>query len=95
MKNKSLNIFGKLFMEQDTRGNWGVSAGRIAFWLVFLPALWIWLQNINIAAGAPLKDISANHYYMLCIMSAYNFGKKVKDAIVQHLASKGQSGMVV
>ena len=81
-KGKTIQLFGSLFMEKDNTGKWKVSLGRVSFWLVFAPALYIWISGRGILNdGMAVTDISPNHLTMLLTLTAYNFGKKVSDTV--------------
>lgn len=75
-KQKAIQLFGGLFMEKKD-DKWTISLGRVSFWLVFLPALYVWLSGRGILNdGMAVKDIAPNHLTMLLTLAAYNFSKK-------------------
>ena len=77
-KKKLVQLFGTLVMEKEEDGVWRISLGRIAFWLVLVPAMWIWISGKGLLDdGTATKDISPNHLTLLLTLVAYNFGKKV------------------
>jgi len=82
VKEKAIQLFGSLFMEQDSAGKWKISLGRVSFWLAFVPALYVWISGRGILDdGMAVTDISPNHLTMLLTLAAYNFGKKVSDTV--------------
>ena len=79
---KTLQSFGSLFMEKNDKDEWNLSLGRVSFWIVFIPAVYIWVSgNGTLADGISTKDISPNHLAILLTMITYNFGKKVSDVV--------------
>lgn len=82
VKQKIVQLAGGLIMEKNKDGIWTVSLGRVSWWFIFLPALFIWITGNGILSGGEaLKDISPNHLTVLLTLAAYNFGKKSIDAI--------------
>jgi len=75
VKLKLIQLLGGLFMERDESlgelGTYVVSLGKLAFWCVFVPALYIWL---------PGGEITSNHLTTLLTLLAYNFSKKAIGA---------------
>lgn len=70
-------------MEKDGE-DWKISIGRTAFWLAFIPALFIWVSGGGVLTdGSTTKDISPNHLTMLLTLTTYNFGKKVASVVNQ------------
>lgn len=57
------------------------SLGRVGFWLVFIPAIWIWLFKT--------QDIWVYHFYTLVVFLMYNFSKKIPLFIALIKAWKG------
>lgn len=79
VKKTVFTFFGGLVMEKKD-GEWTTSIGRIAFWMAFVPAVYIWHSGGgSLEAGEALKDISPNHLTTLLALAGYNFGKKVTD----------------
>lgn len=80
IKEKSVRLLGGLLMEKSQDNVWTISLGRISFWLLFIPALVIWVSGDGVLSdGVPVKDISPNHLTLLLTLAAYNFGKKLTD----------------
>ena len=93
-KIKSLQLFGSLVMEKDNIGQWKMSLARVAWWLVFIPALYIWINGrgiIDVSTGNPAIDISPNHFNILLTLTGYNFGKKINDTVQTILLEKKNS----
>lgn len=81
LKNKIRQLFGSLFMEKN-KDEWVASIGRVSWWLVFIPAIFIWASSGgSLDAGEATKDISPNHLSVLVLLAGYNFGKKVMDSV--------------
>ena len=57
-----------LFTEKDDKGIRTLSLGRVAFWITFGIAVFIWIT----ATG----DITASHMQMLYLTTTYNLMKK-------------------
>ena len=74
---------GSLVMERDENGEWVMSLNRVAFWLVLLPALGIWVYGGGklSADGQDLRDVSEGHLNILLSLIAINFGKKSLDTV--------------
>jgi len=80
-KHKLIQLLGSLVMEKDD-GIYTLSTGKVAFWLAFIPALYIWVSGHGILEnGIATKDISENHLKVLMVLITYNFGKKMVGAM--------------
>lgn len=91
-KTKVVQLFGSLIMERDNKGKWNMSLARLAWWLVFIPALYIWIAGkgiVDVGTGNSAIDISPNHFNVLLVLVGYNFGKKINDT-VQSLLQKNK-----
>ena len=76
-------------MERKGDDDYVISVGRVAWWLAFLPAVYIWVSGGGtLDAGEALKDISPNHFNILVVLAGYNYGKKVAYAAT-NIFSKG------
>ena len=81
LKNKVLQLLGGLVMEKKD-DKWIVSMGRVSWWMVFIPAIVIWMSSgAALDDKDPMKDISPNHLSVIVMMAGYNFGKKVVDSV--------------
>jgi hypothetical protein len=92
-KKKLMQLLGGLIMEKNEEGIYVVSIGRVSWWMVFIPAIGIWLAgggNMN-TVGDAIKDISPNHFNMLITLAAYNMGKKITDIASKFVSSKSSA----
>lgn len=91
-KSKLIQLCGGLIMEKDeSTGKYVVSLGRLAFWITFLPAIYIWIYGGGkLINGVDTRDIADNHLKILIIIMGYNFGTKITN-VVKAVLSKGQS----
>lgn len=77
-----------LFFETNGKeGVWHLSLGRLAFWIVFIAALYMWLVK-----EAPLPN---NMYEFLVLIVGYNFSKKLTGPVGELLKSKAKQMMPV
>lgn len=60
--------YSSLIADRNHHGQLKASLGKISFWLVLLPAMWIWLAT-------PL-DVKSSHKEVLVAVVAYNLMKK-------------------
>jgi hypothetical protein len=61
--------FKPLISEKDDKGEYeNISLGRIAFWLTFGIAIYVWTMGTG--------DIQASHLQMLYLTTTYNLMKK-------------------
>jgi hypothetical protein len=92
VKEKTLQLFGSLIMEKDNEtGHWKMSLARVAWWLVFIPALYIWITGkgiIDVGTGNAATDISPNHFNVLLMLTGYNFGKKLNSTVQKWVTTK-------
>ena len=65
-----IKYFGAIFMEYG-KGGWRVSIGRVGWWIVLSPAMYVW------AVGMGKDDIASGHLTTLMALTAYNLGKKL------------------
>jgi len=80
IKKTMFAFLGGLIMEKKD-GEWTTSIGRLAFWMTFLPAVYIWHKGGgSLEAGEALKDISPNHLTTLLALAGYNMGTKAIKA---------------
>lgn len=75
-KHKLIQLMGGLFMEKNDEGKYVVSLGRVSFWMLLMPAIWIWLGRGEFRDAEAMRDISPNHANVLMWVLAYNLGKK-------------------
>jgi len=75
-----------LFMEETEPGKYKVSKGSVAFWIAFLPAIYVWVKSFALTGVA--ADIGGNHYNILMLLTVYNLGKKVNDKVGQIFEKK-------
>ena len=82
IKTKLIQLFGGLVMEKDSdSGLYVMSTGKLAFWILFLTALGIWISGGGkLTNGISLKDIPPNMLTALLSLMGYNFGKKLVGA---------------
>jgi hypothetical protein len=83
LKLKLIQLLGGLIMERDSELEAHViSLGKVAFWLVFVPALYVWVAGGGkLDAGNAIRDIAPNHLAVLLSLLGYNFGKKAVSAV--------------
>jgi hypothetical protein len=92
-KRRMIQLVGGLVMEKNKDGEWVISIGRVAWWLAFTPAVYIWISSGgSLEAGEALKDISPNHFNILVVLAGYNFGKKVTEAAGNIFGKKSEDG---
>lgn len=83
-----VRLVGALILEKDSKDQWAISTGKVAWWLAFIPAIYIWSSGKGILGdgGEALKDISPNHLKMLYTLAAYNFSKKGLEVAKKYLS---------
>ena len=88
-----VRLLGALILEKNSKDQWVISTGKVSWWLVFIPAIYIWSLGKGVLGegGAVLKDISPNHLKLLYTLAAYNFGKKGIDFAKQILSKSNSS----
>lgn len=70
---KFIKYFGALFMEKGKTDGWRISIGRTSWWVIALPALYIWMNSMG------KDDIASGHLTVLIALTTYNFTKKIVD----------------
>ncbi|MFA5024222.1 MAG: hypothetical protein WC523_04660 [Patescibacteria group bacterium] len=81
VKQKLIQLFGGLIMEQDEQGLYIMSLGKVSFWILFTMACAIWIASGGkIIDGNPVRDIPPNMLTVLLTLIGYNIGKKVITA---------------
>lgn len=76
IKHKIIQLLGGLVMEKNDAGRYVISMGRVAFWMLLLPAIWTWSGYGTYRDAEVMKDISPNHVTVLLWLLGYNLGKK-------------------
>jgi hypothetical protein len=91
-KLKLIQLLGGLIMERDeTTGKYVISLGRLAFWVTFIPAIYIWIYGGGkLIDGVDTRDIADNHLTVLTLLLGYNLGTKITNTI-KILMGKGSS----
>ena len=90
IKIKFIQLLGGLIMEKDDEGMSVISLGRVSWWIVFVPAVGIWIASGGkLNAGEAIRDISPNHFNLLMILAGYNFSKKLTDTAKMFIGNKG------
>ena len=85
IKDMFIRYCGALVLERDRKDRWVISTGKVAFWLAFLPALYIFIdaflatKNITTSGQMVSRDITPNHLTILLSLMGYNLSKKVAD----------------
>src|SRR5271168_3619269 len=87
-KHKLLQLLGGLVLEDRGDGVYIVSLGRVSFWLVFIPALFVWYSAINntgsvgvLMANQTLKDPPAGMLNILMFLLSYNITKHISSTV--------------
>ena len=82
-KLKLIQLLGGLIMERDeTTGKYVISLGRLAFWITFIPAIYIWIYGGGkLVNGVDTRDIADNHFKVLVLLMGYNLGTKITNTI--------------
>ena len=89
LKRRLIQFLGALIMEKDSDGTMVVSLSRVSWWLLLIPAIYVWVSSGGkLDAGAAVKDISPNHFNMLMILAGYTFGKKITDTAQMFINSR-------
>lgn len=87
-KHKLIQLFGGLILEDRGDGVYVVSLGRVSFWLVFIPALFIWYSAVLdtksvgiLQASQNLKDLPPSLMNTLTFLLSYNITKHISKTI--------------
>ena len=85
VKRYALKLFGGLFMELKD-GEWTVSKGAVAFWVLFVHCLTVWQQ---VTPDLAHKDVSDGELYTLWALLGYAGVKIGASAVSTFSAPKG------
>lgn len=77
--NKIFYFLSGLIVE---KGSDKISLGRASWWLIFIPALYIWVDSLG------KQDIADHHLAILLLLATYNFGKKGLEVIKNRKLAK-------